>query len=177
LATVTDGSAGFGRSTVYINAFTSFSGSSDLDPCRRACSSATPAIDGSASIRGTCGLGPTGRTSSTPLVRELGLSTGPRRGADSSPLKSQEKEIRCTGAAVKRHLPTAGSERSIRCSASIIPRRLGKKSPPLSGSFMAAEHGGPSGSKPVRWTPRNYQKKAIKFLLERSGAGLFLDPG
>lgn len=30
---------------------------------------------------------------------------------------------------------------------------------------------------PKRWQPHNYQKKAIKFLLERGAAALFLDPG
>lgn len=31
--------------------------------------------------------------------------------------------------------------------------------------------------KPERWIPKTYQKKAIKFLLEHGGGGLFLDPG
>ena len=30
---------------------------------------------------------------------------------------------------------------------------------------------------PVPWEPRNYSKKAAKFLLEHSAGALFLDPG
>lgn len=30
---------------------------------------------------------------------------------------------------------------------------------------------------PVEWKPHNYQRRAVKFLLEHNGAGLFLDPG
>lgn len=33
----------------------------------------------------------------------------------------------------------------------------------------------PASGKP--WTPRNYQKRAVKFLLEHAAAALFLDPG
>jgi hypothetical protein len=31
--------------------------------------------------------------------------------------------------------------------------------------------------KPRLWEPHQYQRKAIKFLLEHGSAGLFLDPG
>ena len=32
-------------------------------------------------------------------------------------------------------------------------------------------------AKPIRWAPHKYQKKALRFALERAGAALFLDPG
>lgn len=43
-------------------------------------------------------------------------------------------------------------------------------------SFASASHNlFPVDSEP--WKPHNYQKKAVKFLLEHGAAGLFLDPG
>lgn len=59
-------------------------------------------------------------------------------------------------------------------SKSTTPKKVPSKQSPsvslLPEEFMAAP-------KPKPWTPHDYQKKAIKFMIERMAAALFLDPG
>lgn len=52
------------------------------------------------------------------------------------------------------------------------------KTPSLTlGQRLAAARLSEAHLKPERWVPHSYQKTAIAFVLERLGAGLFLDPG
>lgn len=53
-----------------------------------------------------------------------------------------------------------------KASASLTKRSKRRADPPLQIAV-----------RPKAWTPHAYQKRAMKFLLENAGAGLFLDPG